>query len=39
MDFKDMIRKILYPLKSKENDRNILKEEELNIEEIQMLVM
>ena len=38
MDFKEMLRKISFPLKVKENDRNILKEEELYIEEIQMLV-
>ena len=38
MDFKEMLRKISFPLKAKENDRNILKEEELCIEEIQMLV-
>ena len=34
-----MLRKISLPLKTKENDRNILKEEELYIEEIQMLVI
>ena len=33
-----MLRKISLPLKTKENDRNILKEEELYIEEVQMLV-
>mgnify|MGYP003571644827 CR=1 FL=1 len=38
MDFKEMLRKISLPLKTKENDRNILKEEELYIEEVQMLV-
>ena len=39
MDFKEMLRKISLPLKTKENDRNLLKEEELYIEEIQMLVI
>ena len=34
-----MLRKISLPLKAKENDRNVLKEEELYIEEIQMLVL
>ena len=34
-----MLRKISLPLKTKENDRNLLKEEELYIEEIQMLVI
>ena len=38
MDFKEMLRKISLPLKAKENDKNILKEEELYIEEIQILV-
>ena len=33
-----MLRKISLPLKAKENDKNILKEEELYIEEIQILV-
>ena len=39
MDFKEMLRKISLPLKAKENDRNVIKEEELYIEEIQMLVI
>ena len=39
MDFKEILRKISLPLKSKENDRNLIKEEELYIEEIQMLVI
>ena len=39
MDFKEMLRKISLPLKAKENDKNILKEEELYIEEIQILVI
>ncbi len=39
MDFKEILRKISFPLKSKENDRNLIKEEELYIDEIQMLVI
>ena len=39
MDFKELLRKISLPLKAKENDRNMIKEEELYIEEIQMLVI
>ena len=38
MDFKEMLRKISLPLKARENETNMLKEEELYIEEIQMLV-
>ena len=38
MDFKEMLRKISLPLKAKENDRNLIKEEELYIEEMQMRV-
>ena len=38
MDFKEILRKISFPLKTKENDKNLIKEEELYIEEVQMLV-
>ena len=38
MDFKEILRKISFPLKSKENDKNLIKEEELYIDEVQMLV-
>ncbi len=38
MDFKEILRKISFPLKSKENDKNLIKDEELYIEEIQMMV-
>ena len=38
MDFKEMLRKISFPLKTKENEREQLKEEELYIEDVQMLV-
>ena len=38
MDFKEMLRKISLPLKAKENDRNLIKEEELYIEDMQMRV-
>ncbi len=38
MDFKEMLRKISFPLKAKENDRNLIKDEEIYIEEIQMMV-
>ena len=39
MDFKEILRKISFPLKTKENDKNLIKEEELYIEEVQMLVI
>ena len=29
MDFKEMLRKISFPLKAKENDRNLIKDEEI----------
>ena len=38
MEFKEMLRKISFPLKTKENEREQLKEEELYIEDVQMLV-
>ena len=38
MDFKEILIKISFPLKTKENDKNVIKEEELYIDEIQMLV-
>ena len=38
MDFKEMLRKISFPLKAKENDRNLIKDEEIYIEEIQIMV-
>ena len=38
MDFKEILRKISFPLKTKENDKNLIKEEELYIDEVQMLV-
>ena len=39
MDFKEILRKISFPLRTKENDKNLIKEEELYIEEVQMLVI
>ena len=39
MDFKELLRKISLPLKTKENDKDLLKEEELYIEEVQILVI
>ena len=38
MVFKEILRKISFPLKVRENDKNLIKDEELYIEEIQMMV-
>ena len=38
MDFKEILRKISFPLKARENDKNLIKDEELYIEEIQVMV-
>ena len=39
MDFKEILRKISLPQRTKENDRDLIKEEKLYIDEIQMLVI
>ena len=38
MDFKEILRKISFPLKQKENDKNLIKDEELYIDEMQLMV-